>query len=124
MATRYEGSDAEKGQPQAARIASAFTTCSGEPVKLKWNFPDRRVIRTLMVSRPLDHPEAELFGDFPESVLLEAIAHSLASVRANNKAMLNAVYLRTPSRSALAHLPGKPEAIEQATRRCEMAAEG
>ena len=40
-------------QPQAARIASAFTTCSGEPVKLKWNFPDRRVTRTFMESRPL-----------------------------------------------------------------------
>ena len=40
-------------QPQAARIASAFTTCSGEPVKLNLNFPDRRVTRTLMESSPL-----------------------------------------------------------------------
>ncbi len=42
-----------QSQPQAAKIASAFTTCSDEPVKLNLNFPDWRVTRILMVSRPL-----------------------------------------------------------------------
>jgi hypothetical protein len=39
-----------------------------------------------------DHPEAELFVDFVESVLLEAIAHVGASVRDGFIAMLNAGY--------------------------------
>jgi hypothetical protein len=38
---------------QSARIFSAVTTCSGEPVKVYWNFPARRVTWTLIVSRPL-----------------------------------------------------------------------
>ena len=50
---RVKRGRAGKFQPQAARIASAFTTCSGEPVKLNLNFPDRRVTRTLMESSPL-----------------------------------------------------------------------
>ncbi len=42
-----------ENQAQAARIASAFTTCSAEPVKAYLNFPARRVTRTSMVFRPL-----------------------------------------------------------------------
>jgi hypothetical protein len=40
-----------------------------------------------------DHPEAELFVDFPKSVLLEAIAHDLASARAGYIARFNSAYL-------------------------------
>ena len=43
-----------------------------------------------------DHPEAELFVDFAESMLLEAIAHAGASVRDDHIAMLNDGYLKTP----------------------------
>jgi hypothetical protein len=38
------------------------------------------------------HPQAELFVNFLEAVLLEAIAHAQASARAGHIAMLNAVY--------------------------------
>jgi hypothetical protein len=41
------------------------------------------------------HPEAELFSDFPESVLLEAIAHALASVHGGLIAIFKYVYLIT-----------------------------
>jgi len=39
-------------QYHAARICSAFTTCSAEPVKLISNFPARRVTWTWIVSNP------------------------------------------------------------------------
>jgi hypothetical protein len=38
------------------------------------------------------HPQAELFVNFLDGVLLEAIAHAQASVRAGKIAMLNAGY--------------------------------
>jgi hypothetical protein len=44
-----------------------------------------------------DHPEAELFVDFAESVLLEAITHIGASVRDSLIAMLIIGYLTTPT---------------------------
>ena len=42
-----------QGQGQVARIFSASTTCSGEPVKWHLILPDLRVTWTLMVSMPL-----------------------------------------------------------------------
>jgi hypothetical protein len=38
------------------------------------------------------HAEAELFVDFPKTVLLEAIGHAPASMRDGHIAMLNAGY--------------------------------
>ena len=46
------GVPAKQDQGQSARIFSAVTTCSAEPVKLYWNFPALRVTWTWMVSRP------------------------------------------------------------------------
>ena len=43
------------------------------------------------------HPQAELFVNFLDGVLLEAIAHAVASVRAGHIAMLNAGYFREQS---------------------------
>lgn len=65
----------------------------------------RRAGKTVFVfSRPPDdmdldgfqaailHPQAELFVDFLDAVLLEAVAHAQASARAGHRAMLNAAY--------------------------------
>ena len=50
-----------------------------------------------------DHPKAELFVDFPESVLLEAVAHVGASGHAEHIAMLNDGYLGHGRRGVPSH---------------------
>ena len=64
------------------------------------------------------HRKAELFVDFRETVLLEAIAHIGASVRDGHIAMLNPGYLGT-----LVHPSGGLETTAEATGRRRMAAE-
>jgi hypothetical protein len=81
-----------RGQPQAARILSAFDLFrrSGETVS-EFSGPVGDMDLDGVQAAVL-HPQAELFVDFLDPVLLEAIAHALASARDGQIAMLNASY--------------------------------
>lgn len=91
MSIRYEGSADEKSLTPGRQNRFRFHDLFGRAGKVEMEFSGPAGDQDFDgVQAVGDHPEAELFVDFPESVLLEAIAHTGASVRAGHIAMENA----------------------------------
>jgi hypothetical protein len=93
VSARYEWSAAEKSSTPGRQNRFRFHDLFGRAGEGEFEFSRPAGDENFDgVQAAGDHPEAELLVDFPESVLLEAIAHASVSVRDGLIAMFNAGY--------------------------------